>query len=131
MKYLDYACAWVIFLSALVFIVIIEFWHPSGMFLDSPEFWIPVAMMNFLRLRNGYSGIRRLRTFCIAANLLVLITEITQFGLFASRILKSWGSYYLVHSLKDWIPYFIVAVCALAETLFSLQKNGSRESAHA
>jgi hypothetical protein len=131
MKYLDYACAWTIFLSALVFIVIIGFWHPSGMFLDTPELWIPVAMMNFLRLRNGYSGVRGLRIFCIAANSLVLITEITRFGLFASRILRSWGSYYLVQSLKDWIPYFIVALCALIETVFSLHKSNSMESAPA
>jgi hypothetical protein len=131
MKYLDYACAWIIFLSALVFIVIVGFWHPRGMFLDAPLLWIRVAMMNFLRLRNGYSGILGLRTFCIAANLIAFTLETLGFGLFASRILKIWGPYYLVHALKDWIPYFVVALAALLEAVFSLQKNDSRESAHA
>ena len=90
-----------------------------------------VAMMNFLRLANGYSGIRGLRTFCIAANVITFIFEILGFGLFASRILKSWGSYYLVQSLPGWTPYFIVALCALIETIFSLQKSDSKASATA
>jgi hypothetical protein len=128
MKYLDYACAWTMFLTAVVWIVIIGFWHPPGQFLDSPVLWIMVAMMNFLRLANGYSGVRGLRTFCIAANLITFIFEVLGFGLFASRMLKSWGSYYLVQSLPGWTPYFVVALCALVETMFSLQKNDSKAS---
>src|SRR5713101_4550902 len=131
MKYLDYACAWIIFLTAVVFIVVVGFWHPRGMFLDDPLLWILVAMMNFLRLGNGYPGIRGLRTFCIAANLIAFTLEMLGFGLFASRILRSWGAYYLVHSLRDWIPYFIVALCALVETVFSLRRNDSQASAPA
>ncbi len=129
MKYFDYA--WTIFLTAVVRIVIVGFWHPPGQFLDYPVLLIMVAMMNFLRLLNGYSGIRGLRTFCIAANLITFSCEVLGFGLFAIRILKSWGSYYLIQSLNWWIPYFIVALCALVETIFSLQKNDSRESASA
>lgn len=123
MKYLDYACAWTMFLTALTLVVIIGFWHPSGMYLDEPLLWIPVAMMNFLRLRNGYSGVHGLRTFCLASNLIAFMLVALGFGLFASRTLRSWGSYYLIQSLKWWTPYFIVAVCALVETVFSLQKN--------
>lgn len=128
MKYLDYACAWTMFLTAIVWIVIIGFWHPEGQFLDAPEIWILVAMMNFLRLANGYSGVRGLRTFCLSASLFALATEILRFGLFASRMLKSWGSYYLVQSLPGRTPYFIAALCALVETIFSLQKNDSKAS---
>jgi hypothetical protein len=127
MKYLDYACAWAMFLTAILLIVIIGFWHPSGMYLDEPLLWIPVAMMNFLRLRNGYSRVRGLRTFCLMSNLIAFMLVALGFGLFASRTLQSWGSSYLIHALNWWIPYFLVALCALVETLFSLRKNDSLE----
>jgi hypothetical protein len=65
-----------------------------------------VAMMKFLRMRNGYSGIRGLRTFCITANLITFTCEVLGFGLFAIRILKGWGSYYLVQSLPRLDPLF-------------------------
>jgi len=129
MKYLDYGCAWAIFLAAIVLIVIIGFWHPSGMYLDEPLLWILVAMMNFIRLRNGYSRVRGLRTFCLASNLIAFMLVALGFGLFASRTLQNWGPYYLVQSLNWWIPYFLVALCALVETIFSLQKNDSLEPA--
>jgi hypothetical protein len=131
MKYLDYTCAWTMFLTALVLIVIIGFWHPSGMYLDEPLLWIPVAMMNFLRLRNGYSNVRGLRTFCIASNLIAFMLVALGFGLFASRMLKNWDSYYLVQALPRWAPCFLVASCSLVETIFSLQKNDHEESANA
>ena len=131
MKYLDYACAWTMFLLALVSIVVIAFWHPSGTTLEAPLLWVLVAMMNFLRLRNGYSGIRGLRTFCIAANLLALTVEMLRFGLFGGWIFESRGLSYLLSASNEWIAYLIVAVAALGETVFSaLQKNSSGNATH-
>jgi hypothetical protein len=126
MKYLDYVCAWVIFFLAIISIVVIAFWHPRGTTLEAPLLWILVAMMNFLRLRNGYSGIRGLQTFCISANLIALTVETLRFGLFGGWIFESGGLYYLLSASNEWTAYLIVALAALAETVFSiLQKNGS------
>ena len=47
-------------------------------------------MMNFLRLRNGYSGIRGLQTFCVSANLIALTVEMLRFGLFGGWIFEEW-----------------------------------------
>jgi hypothetical protein len=132
MKYLDHLCAWAIFLTALVSVVVIAFWHPRGTTLEAPLLWILVAMMNFLRLRNGYSGTRGLRTFCIAANLIALTVEIVRFGLFGSWIFESGGFYYLFSTSKAWTAYLIVAVAAFGETIFSaLQRTATEESARA
>lgn len=131
MRYLDYACVWAIFLSALVSIVVIAFWHPRGTTLEAPLLWILVVMMNFLRLHNGYSGVRGLRTFCIAANLIAFALEILRFGLFGGWILESGGLHYLFLVPNVWMLYLVVGLSALIETVFSLQRNDSRESAHA
>src|SRR5216683_504873 len=126
MKYLDYGCAWVIFLSALVSVVVIAFWHPHGTTLEAPLLWIVVAMMNFLRLRNGYAGTRGLRTFCIAANLIALTLEMLRFGLFGGWIFESGGLYYLLSASNEWTAYLIVALAAFGETVFSaFQEKGS------
>jgi hypothetical protein len=101
MKYLDYACAWIIFLSAFVSIVVIGRWHPRGTTLEAPLLWILVAMMNFLRLRNGYFVVRGLRTFCVAANLIAFALEILRFGLFASWIFESGGLYYPIFCFES------------------------------
>jgi hypothetical protein len=131
MKCLDYACAWTMFLLALVSVVVIAFWHPSGTTLEAPLLWVLVAMMNFLRLRNGYSGIRGLRTFCIAANVIALTVEMLRFGLFGSWIFESGGLYSLLSASNEWTAYLIVAVAALGETVFSaVQKNGHGNPAH-
>src|SRR5260370_37003193 len=118
MKWLDCACAWGIFLSALVSVVVIAFWHPRGTTLEAPLLWIVVAMMNFLRLRNGYSGIRGLRTFCIAANLIALTVEILRFGLFATWIFARVGVYILFSPSSGWTAYLIVALAAFGVTVF-------------
>ena len=115
MKYLDYGCAWVIFLSALVSVVVIAFWHPHGTTLEAPLLWIVVAMMNFLRLRNGYAGTRGLRTFCIAANLIALTLEMLRLGLFGGWIFESGGLYYLLSASNEWTAYLIVALAAFGK----------------
>ena len=110
MKYLDHAFAWVIFLTAVIFVVVIETTHPRGGILDVPILWILVAMMNFLRLRNGYA-VRGLGTFCIGANLIVWLIEIVR--------LKVFGSIEPV--LVDLGPCTLIAGAAVSvELIFSI-----------
>jgi len=80
MKYVDYACAWIMLSTAAIFLVVIEIWRPLRVGFDTPLFWIPVAMINFLRIRNGYRGFNGLRTFAITANVLVLVLETIRLG---------------------------------------------------
>ena len=103
MKYVDYACAWTIFVVGIVNIVMTELWHPPGAVLDTPLLWILVAMFNFLRLRND-DGVKDLRIFCIGANLSEFILELVR--------MKIWG-----------LGFLIVAVPLLAETVFSMIRS--------
>src|SRR5438034_11840740 len=97
---------------------------------DTPLFWIPVAMINFLRIRNGYRALDGLRTFAIVANLLVLILEIIRLGEWGGWIFRSWGLYYLLTALLGWSPYLIVGAASAAELRFSIfQKDSSIEPA--
>jgi hypothetical protein len=100
MKYLDYACAWTIFVVGVVGIVMTELRHPPGAVLDTPLLWIFVAMFNFLRLRND-EGVKGLGIFCIGANLSEFIFETAR--------MKMWG-----------LSFLIVAVPLLVETVFSM-----------
>jgi hypothetical protein len=100
MKYLDYACAWMIFVVGFVGIAMTELRHPPGAVLDTPLLWIFVAMFNFLRLRDQ-AGIKGLRMVCIAANLSEFVLEMVR--------MKMWG-----------LSFLIVAVPLLCETLFSI-----------
>lgn len=103
MKYMDYACAWTIFVVGLVGIVLTELRHPAGAVLDTPLLWIFVAMFNLLRLRND-DDVNGLRISCIGANLCQFIFEITR--------MKMWG-----------LSFLIVAVPLLAETIFSIIRS--------
>ncbi|HKV79150.1 MAG TPA: hypothetical protein VJP02_13465 [Candidatus Sulfotelmatobacter sp.] len=103
MKYVDYACAWAIFVLGLVSIVMTELRHPPGAVLDTPLLWIFVAMFNFLRLHNG-DGVNGLRIFCIGANLSEFIIEMAR--------MKMWG-----------LGFLIVAVPLLVETVFSMIRS--------
>ena len=130
MKYLDYACAWTMFLTAVIFLAVIELWRPRGAGFDTPLFWIPVAMINFLRIRNGYGALDGLRIFAIVANLLVLILEIIRLGEWGGWIFRSWGLYYLLTALLGWSPYLTVGAASAAELTFSIfQKDSSIEPA--
>jgi hypothetical protein len=128
MKYIDYACAWAMFLTAVIFLAVIEFWRPRWAGFDTPLFWIPVAMINFLRIRNGYRSFEGLRTFAIVANLMVLILEVIRLGEWGGWIIRSWGLYYAMAALWRWTPYLIVSVAAAGELTFSiLQKYATTE----
>lgn len=118
MRYLDYVCAWMVLLSAVLFIVRIATMHPRGAVLDIPILWILVAMMNFLRLRNGY-GVRGLRTSCIGANVMTLFIEIVRLKLFGGIPLM----------IKNWGPYTLVfALAVSAEAIFSLMRQSQPSS---
>ena len=81
MKYLDYACTYLLFLTGVLGILRTEIRHPSGAVLDTPVLWILVSMFNLLRLRNGY-GVSGLRVFCVGANLAGLAIEVVRFKMF-------------------------------------------------
>jgi hypothetical protein len=128
MKYLDDACAWTILLTAVIFLLVIELWRPSGIGFDTPLFWIPVAMINFLRLRNGYRSFLGLRTFAILANLMVLLLEIIRLGEWGVWVLRNWSLCYIIATLWVWTPYLIISIAALGELMFSIfPQDTSRE----
>ena len=108
MKFMDHICAWALFVIAIAGILMIETRQPVGAVLDTPFLWILVAMFNLLRLRNGYR-VRGLKTFCIGANLIALVTEIVRFKMFG------------LFNLIQVVPI-------LAETVFSMVGNNIVES---
>jgi len=81
MKYLDEACAWLIFLAGVVHIVITEVFHVRGSVLDTGLLYILVAMLNLLRIRNGYA-VQRLRIFSIGANVSATMLEVNRWNMF-------------------------------------------------
>lgn len=81
MKTIDQTLAWILLAIGFVGILLTEVRHPPGAVLDTPFLWILAAMFNLLRLRNGYH-VPRLRAFCIAANVVVLVAEVVRFKLF-------------------------------------------------
>jgi hypothetical protein len=102
MKYVDYLCASTIFIAGVAAMITTEIRHPPHAVLDTPLVWILVAMINLLRLRNGYS-VRNLRVFCIGANLSTLTLEVLRLSMFG---VFGFGS--------------VIAFLILAEALFSL-----------
>lgn len=85
-RYIDSFIAWVIFVSGVVAIVMTVLFHSIFRTLDAPLLWVFVAMFNLLRVRNGRSA-KTLTTFCIGANLAVLMLEAVRF--------KMWGPFAL------------------------------------
>jgi hypothetical protein len=62
MKYLDEACAWLIFLVGVTHIVLTGVLRWRGSVLDTGLLYIFLAMFNLLRIRNGYT-IKLLKVF--------------------------------------------------------------------
>ena len=79
-KYVDQTCAWLIFLGGIIHIVLTDFLHFRGS-LDTALVWIFAAMLNFLRIRNGYS-VQGLKIFCVVANLSVVVLETVRWKMF-------------------------------------------------
>jgi hypothetical protein len=113
MRYLDYLLAWILLITAAVFIVAMETKHTPGAILDIPFLWLVIAMINFLRLRNAHLGVHGLRTSCIGANLIGLMLELVRLRLGGVPLLKNWG------------PYTAVAAAAIFGELIlsAIQKN--------
>jgi hypothetical protein len=81
MKYLDEACAWLIFLAGVVHMVLTEVFPGRGGVLDTGLLVIFLAMFNLLRIRNGYT-VKLLKVFCIGANVATLMFEIVRWNMF-------------------------------------------------
>jgi hypothetical protein len=82
MKYVDRICAWLIFLAGIAHIVATDILHLPGS-LDTSLLWILVAMLNLLRIQNGYT-VRGLKVFCLGANVAVLVLEVVRWKMFAA-----------------------------------------------
>ena len=107
MKYIDNICAWLIFVAGIVHIVLTDLFHLRGS-LDTALVWIFAAMLNLLRIRNGYSIMVRLKIFCSAANISVLILEAVRWKLFEG------------YSSLAIFPLFLI------ETIFTLSTKSQR-----
>jgi hypothetical protein len=123
MRYLDYALAWILLITAIIFVLVMEITHPRGAILDDPFLWIVIAMMNFLRLRNSRAAVPGLRVSSISANLIGLTLEIVRFRLFGIASFRYSG---LSMLWSQWAPYTVAMIVILGEFLFSVaQKNDS------
>lgn len=80
LRYLDAVCAWLIFVAGLVHVVLTEIPHFRGS-LDTALVWILAAMLNLVRINSGYP-VRRLKIFCVAANVSVLTIEAVRWRMF-------------------------------------------------
>ena len=118
MRYLDYLCAWAILLTAVSFMLAIEILQLQRAILDIPFLWLLVAMLNFLRLRNGYARVPGLMVTCVGANLVALTMETVRWRLFGGGILQAWGLY-----------TFVAAVAFFGETILSIVRKNDPGSA--
>jgi len=112
MRYLDYICTWTILLTAVSFMLAIEILHLRGAILNIPFLWLLVAMLNFLRLRNGYARVPGLMVTCVGANFVALTLETVRWKRFGGGIFKAWGLY-----------TFVAAVAFLGETILSIVRK--------
>jgi hypothetical protein len=108
MRVIDSISAWAIFLTGFAYVIVVGYWHPRGTVLDTPLFWIVVAMINFLRLSQGDSALARLRLISIAANLMAFALEFFRFGLFATRTANTWGSQYIFSELRTNLSWWFL-----------------------
>jgi hypothetical protein len=89
-RYVDSALAWIILAIGVVGIFTTALFHMPFGELDTPLLWLFVAMFNLLRVFNGRSA-KTLITFCIGANLAVVMLEAARF--------KMWGPFALFGAL--------------------------------
>lgn len=131
MRIIDSTFAWTIFLTGFVYVIVVGYWHPRGTTLDTPLFWIAVAMINFLRLGDKGSGMVRLRVVSIAANVMAFALELIRFGLFAIHTANTWGSQYILSELRAnlswWIPYLVISISTLVESVYSIRQTAAAE----
>ena len=111
MKLLDRLCAGTLFLLAIVECLLVPKSYPGRIWiLGTYLALLFTAMLNLLRIRNGYA-VRRLRMFCIAGNLTMLV--------FFAALMASIGQATTMRNPQ----LLLVAGLLTFQTVFSLRKN--------
>jgi hypothetical protein len=111
MRFFDGLCAGVLFVLAIVDCLLVPRTYTGRIWIFGTGMALLfAAMLNVLRLRNGY-GVKGLKTFCIGANVLGLT--------FIVALMISIGEARTLQHPQ--LP--IVGALLLAETAFSLGKN--------
>jgi hypothetical protein len=111
MRLFDKLCAGALFILAIVCCLLVPRTYTGRIWIFGTGLALLfTAMLNLLRLRNGY-GMQGLRLFCITANLTMLV--------FVIALMASIGkSHTLQHSQ---VP--LVTAWLIAETAFSFEKE--------
>jgi len=78
MKRLDQVCAWVLFWSGVVHCALTPRLPGRLWFFGTGLALMLAAMINLLRIRNGYS-VPWLRQFCLSANAMTLVLAVSLF----------------------------------------------------
>jgi hypothetical protein len=111
MKLFDRLCAGILFVLAIVDCLLVPKTYTGRIWLLGTALALLfTAMLNVLRLRNGYA-VRGLKMFCIGANLLMLT--------FVVALMMSIGEARALHNPE----IIVVALLVIVETTFSLGKN--------
>jgi hypothetical protein len=111
MKLLDRLCAGALFILAMVDCWLVPRTYTGRIWiLGTALALLFTAMLNLLRIRNGYA-VRGLKMSCIAANILMLT--------FVLALMLSIGEERTLHNPQ----ILVVAILITIETIFSLGKN--------
>jgi hypothetical protein len=111
MKLFDRLCAGILFVLAIVDCLLVPKTYTGRIWLLGTALALLfTAMLNVLRLRNGYA-VRGLKMFCIGANVLMLT--------FVVALMMSIGEARALHNPE----IIVVALLVIVETTFSLGKN--------
>jgi hypothetical protein len=111
MKILDRVCAGTLFIAAIVDCLLVPKTYTGRIWIFGTGLALLfTAMLNWLRIRNGY-GVRGMKMSCIAANVIMVA--------FAFSLMASIGKARTLANLQ--VP--AISGLLLAETLFSLGKN--------
>jgi len=111
MKLFDRLCAGILFVLAIVDCLLVPKTYTGRiLLLGTALALLFTAMLNVLRLRNGYA-VRGLKMFCIGANVLMLT--------FVVALMMSIGEARALHNPE----IIVVALLVIVETTFSLGKN--------
>jgi len=111
MRLFDKLCAGALFILAIVYCLLVPRTYNGRIWIFGTGLALLfTAMLNLLRLRNGY-GVQGLRLFCITANLTMLV--------FVIALMASIGKSHTLRHLQ--VP--LVAALLTAETAFSFEKK--------
>ncbi|MFZ0416693.1 MAG: hypothetical protein WAM04_01200 [Candidatus Sulfotelmatobacter sp.] len=111
MKLFDQLCAGILFVLSIVDCLLVPKTYTGRIWLLGTALALLfTAMLNVLRLRNGYA-VRGLKMFCIGANVLMLT--------FVVALMMSIGEARSLHNPQ----IIVVAILVIVEMTFSLGKN--------